>query len=66
MNIQRGDVLKARNQASGTPYWMSGYANWYAKRNRRTGFGCVMKRSAKQSATLDGRNAQPTWSNFST
>jgi hypothetical protein len=39
MDIQRGDVLKARNLASGMQYWMSGYANWYAKRNRRTGFG---------------------------
>jgi hypothetical protein len=39
MNIQRGDVLKARNLASGTQCWMSGYANWYAKRNPRTGVG---------------------------
>jgi hypothetical protein len=40
MNIQHGDVLKARNLASGTQCWMSGYANWYAKRNPRTGVGC--------------------------
>jgi hypothetical protein len=21
-------------------HWLSGYADWYAKRNRRSGFGC--------------------------
>ena len=25
------------NLASGMQHWLSGYANWYAKRNRRTG-----------------------------